>query len=234
MKVLALLLVLIGAGAVGALGAHHLMLLRAQRLDTTVRLENQPMQIRFLDTISAEALALGPLTLAPSGTVRAQIPFRQTLAVPIRDALAVQVDFEQAVPMSLNLDHTARIPVSTYADIEATTRADFAGIKSYRGLKVRARVPLEFELEVPIRIRYRGAAQIKLSGPALVRLDDALRVPVSEVLDARIGVSQRVSPSLATSLQLRMHPARDATAILVTDAELQCRASMQPQPETSR
>lgn len=213
-------LMLAGCATAGALAAYHQALAQAQTLDSTLHLHDQPMQIRFLDSMTATATAHGPLTFAPHGTVRAQIPFRQSVDVPFDDSLTVHVDIEQAVPLALDLDYIARVPVSTYADIETMTRTDFAGIKAYRGLKVRARVPLDFGLDVPIRIRYRGDVLIRLSGPATMGLRHTLRVPVDEVLDARIALDQRISQTLSAPVELRMHPGPEITAILVTEATL--------------
>lgn len=214
--------------AFGALGGRLLVLKSPSGLTLRFPLHDQPMRIRFVDPMQAVAHAKKRLVMAPQGTVDAVIPLRQTVEIPLQGRFPVQLGFERRVPLALDIDHVAQVPVTTHADIQASTRAAFGGIKGFRGLGIRAQVPLSFVLRVPIRIRFRGDAWIRYRGPGTLSVDHRLRTHLDERLRVRLVLDQRLTPVLTASVAFGMHPAAEATAIVVTDAQLASRLHLTP------
>lgn len=228
MKPRLLVALLLLSFAVGAPCGRLLALNPRPSLGLEFPLHDQAMRIHFLDTMEGVVHSKNRIIMAPQGSVDAVIPLRQDVEVPLRGRLPVQVGFDRRVPLDLDIEHVAQLPVSTHADIQASTRAAFGGIKGFRGLAIRARVPLDFTLQLPIRIHYRGDALIRYRGPAMLTGDHRMRAHLDERIRTQLVLDQRLAPVLTTSIALGMRPAAQATAIVVTDAQLASRLRLTP------
>ncbi|MFA5940663.1 MAG: hypothetical protein WC809_15005 [Sinimarinibacterium sp.] len=216
----ALLLAVVGASSAACLGLGVAALLTAAPawLQPDLLMEQQPMRIRFKQDMSGLTDAVRLERLVARGRVSAVLPLRETLKIPLRGRYRLHADIDQRVPVRMVVRHTVTIPVTTVAEIEAATQLQYAGVKQYRNVRFRARLPLQFDLQVPLEVRIDTLARVSGSMPLTVEMNHDMRVALSTDLRTRLDLDHEFRGARLGGMRVRLHPDPDPVNIVVTRA----------------
>lgn len=225
MKAAGLLLAVLLCAGMGAATSFGLAWAGQRYLRPTVLLEQQPMLIRFKDTMSATMQPVVVERMKVQGRIDTVVPFRQDLRVPLRGDYRVHVDFDHEVPVRMTIRHTVRVPIRTVADIEAATTFVYGGTKQYRNVGFRAKLPLQFEIDVPLEIEVDTMARVSGSAPMTATLNQDLRFWLDERLHTQLDLDNDFKRPLMGRMRVTLQPDPVPVRIMVTHAQLHWPAS---------
>jgi hypothetical protein len=216
---LVLLAVLIGAAIGGALVA--LWVLR--NVDARLLLSNQPAKITIDEKLQVTARALDNLNIRLDDTIKTQVPVDQIIKVPVKEQLQVMADFDGTIPIKMDVAVRDKIVLDQVLDLNAVVDAELLGDKLK--LPIRGKVPVKAVVPVTLDIPVDQPVRLKFTAPVGVRVQQALTVPLTTVIDAAIPIQADLSVPVRSDIPAEaiFKPEPIAATIVESDLRLPLR-----------
>lgn len=197
--VLLILLMSALAVAAGWWAWHHLAV--------NVALREQQALVRLPDALSVRAELTRQVAVRIDQTLPVRVPIQQDLLIPIKDAIPVQVSIDTVLPIRLDVPVRQTIHLDQTVDIDTQVRTRVLGFNLT--LPIQGRVPVKADVPVdmviPVRkdlpIAFTTMAQVRITEPLRTRIDtviqtqvpihEALRLPITEPVAARLTFPQQ-------------------------------------------
>ncbi|HEY0975239.1 MAG TPA: hypothetical protein VGE57_12160 [Solimonas sp.] len=213
-----------GIGAVGAVVIGGLLGYWAlMNLSLKLVLKNQPGMVTLPPEFDATASVTNVLDIIMKGTIKAKVPFKQTLDLPLQGRYNTEVELDTVVPVKFTVTYDGTIPVNTIADITARANFNFQDVKGFRQLDVKAKLPMKFNLPVRLVAPVDTGLRFAYHGPMMMGLDQTLRADVDTMIDTRLDVNQRVSAPVTADIPLRVRAPTHPLKAIITEADLAVR-----------
>jgi hypothetical protein len=167
-----------------------------------VQLRDQSARIVMPRQLSVRADVRNMVAVRLDHDLPVQVPIKQTLSIPMRDPINLNVKVDTVVPIDLD------VPVDQVIRVNQTIRLDTSVKTKILGFSVtvpivgdvplKADVPVKLSIPVHQRlpVSLTLPAQVQLSGPLPVKIDTVIKtvVPIHESL--RLPVTAPVSATL--------------------------------------
>lgn len=207
----AITVIAVGAGAGFALFG---------RLMLHLQLKDQPGAITLPPEFEATARVTNVLDIVMRGTIKARVPFRQRLDLPLEGRYRTEVELDTVVPVKFEVTYEGTIPVDTIADIEARANFNFQDVKGFRNMNIKAKLPMKMNLPVKLTAPVDTGLRFAYKGPMVMGLNQTLRADVDTLIDTSLKVDQRVSAPVTAEIPLRVFAPRHPIKALITQADL--------------
>lgn len=216
----------IGLGGLGAIVAGAFIgYWIFMQLTFSISLKNQPMAITLPLDFDVTAHVEEELDILMNGVIHAQVPFQQSLTLPLKGRYRSDVLLDAKVPVKFDVQYDGVIPVDTEADIEIVTDFNYMGAKTLRNLNIKAKLPMQFSLPVQLTAPVDQTIDLRYEGPLVMNLDQTIRTEVDTIINTSLAVNQRVrAPVIAKILMKTNGPPRPIRAI-VQEATIDGRVS---------
>ncbi len=213
-----------GAGAVGAIVVGGLLgYWLLMNLSLKLALKDQPGMVTLPPEFEATARVTNVLDLVMKGTIKAQVPFKQTLDLPLQGRYNTDVELDTVVPVKFTVSYDGTIPVNTIADITARANFNFQDVKGFRNLDIKAKLPMKFNLPVKLTAPVDTGLRFTYSGPMVMGLDQVIRADVDTLINTRLEVNQQVSAPVTAEIPLHVRAPTHPLKAIITDANLAVR-----------
>lgn len=211
----------LGVIVIGAFAGYYLL----THLVIGLSLKNQPGSVYFPPEFTAVARVTNNLDIKMDGVITAQVPFKQTLNLPLKGRYKADVEIDAPVPVKFDVVYDGTIPVDTFADITARADFNFQDVKTYRELEIKAKLPMKMALPVKLTAPVDTTIDFKYKGPLVMGLDQTIQAPVDTVLDTRLVVNQNVNTPVTADIPLKVTANDDEPVkVILTEANLELHA----------
>ena len=160
------------------------------------------------------------MDIVMDGVIEAQVPFKQTLDLPLKGRYTAEVEIDAPVPVQFDVVYDGTIPVDTFADITARADFNFQDVKTYRELEFKAKLPMKMALPVKLTAPVDTVIDFKYKGPLIMGLDQTIQADVDTILNTRLTVNQTVSTPVSAAIPLHIYAPHKAINILLDAPDL--------------
>lgn len=183
-------------------------------------LENQPITVALPQKTEMELRAKRNIDARLSGQIRAQVPLRQTLNLPVKGHYDTIIDLDTTTRLNTVIVYEGVIPVDTFADIEANASVNFQNVKRYKRLKVKAKLPMKLNIPVKLTVPVDQDVRLKYRGPLKVFIDHVIRAPMDTTLNTALKVDQVFNVPIRSKIPLDMTLPSTPVNAHIDDADL--------------
>ena len=168
-------------------------------------LNKQPGSVYLPIEFDATASITNNMDIIMDGVIEAQVPFKQTLNLPLQGRYKADVEIDAPVPVKFDVVYDGTIPVDTIADITARANFNFQDVKTYRELEFQAKLPMKMALPVKLTAPVDTTIDFKYKGPLVMGLNQTIQADVDTTLDTRLAVNQTVSTPVNAAIPLHIY-----------------------------
>lgn len=169
-----------------------------RNVDAHLLLRQQTATVSLPGNIPIKAKVLNNLDITLDTKLKTRVPVNQTITVPIRDTLHVQVAFDHDVPIKLKVPVHAMIPVDQTIPIDSTVKVDVLGVPVT--LPIKGNVPIKTQIPVNLTIPVDQQVHLKFTAPADVTLDEPIKLPLKTAIDTVVPIHGHLSVPLKSDL----------------------------------
>lgn len=212
------LAIVVGLGLVAGGGWLGFML--AMQLVVGLTLKEQPGLVQMPVESRASAVGNNPIRIKLNGTIAAQVPFKQTLQLPLHGRYDADVSFDTVVPIAFTIDYRGAIAVDTLATIRGVTDFNYQNVKRLRNVEFTAQIPLQFEQPVVLKVPVKADLRIVYHGPLTVNFDQTVSAPVDTTLHTRLHAVREIETPLLTRFDFDVRWPKTPVPVVITHADL--------------
>jgi hypothetical protein len=206
----------LGVIAIGAFAAYYLF----TSLYLGIALKDQPGSIYLPVEFDAIANVTNNMDIIMDGIIEAQVPFKQTLNLPLKGRYTAEVEIDAPVPVKFDVVYDGTIPVDTIADITARADFNFQDVKTYRELELKAKLPMKMALPVQLTAPVDTIIDFKYKGPLIMGLDQTIQADVDTTLNTQLKVKQTVSTPVTAAIPLHVYAPHKPINVILNAPDL--------------
>lgn len=180
-----------------------------RHLGAELALRDQMAQVAITQALPIDVQLQDGLELLVDGEVETTVPVNQVIRVPLQETLDVNVDFDGAVDVNLDVPFQTMVRVDEMMPLEAVLDVKIMGV--WTKLPIRGVLPIRLNVPVNTVVPVRQSLPLRFTQPARVALDQDISVP----LNTRI----KTSVPLHSVLQVPEPPPIKALATVLEPAE---------------
>lgn len=186
-------------------------------------LTDQPGLVLFPPTTYVSAMANNKITIKLNGTIDAEVPFKQTLELPLHGHYDTDARFDIVVPVEFTITYKGAIPVNSMATIHGVTDFNYQKVKRLRNVAFSAQIPLKFEQPISLVVPVKAKLHLVYHGPLGVQFNQTVSAPVDTVLHTHLFAVREITTPILARFGLNAHWPRTPVPVIIKHAELRLR-----------
>ena len=190
-----------------------------------IPIRDQKVAVSLPDKLEATVEVSNILEVAMGGLITTEVPFKQTLEVPLQGTYDLDVELRTPVPLKFNVAYEGIIPIDTEADVTIRTGINYKNLKSLRNLRIKTAIPLKFPLPVNLNVPVDDVIDLEYVGPLTADVDEVLIAPIDTVLKTRLPINQTVRTPVTAALPLELYPEQGPIKAILTTLDVELRPS---------
>lgn len=211
-----LLLGFVLAAGFGALAAWWIL----TRVDLSLPLENQPLQVIIPQDLTGKATVQGRLDLRLAETIRTRVPVNQRVQIPLKDRLDIVAIFDGEIPLRMNVRLKDEIPLSQVIDLDTTIEAFLPELGATLKIPLRGKAPIQTVVPVDLVIPVDQRVRLTFTSPVTAFIDQRLDVPLVTVIDADVPIDTDLAVPVLNDLEARVRLPVTPSRAVITEGEL--------------
>ncbi len=204
------LIVLVG-GVIGFLFYVHIFL--------GLTLTDQPGQIRFPPEMTAKVTATRPLAIQLKGIIDAQVPFKQTVQLPLHGTYQANLVLNTHVPLQFVIHYQGVVPIHAKTVVHTTTDLVVHSALLPK-FPLTLPIPLDFKQPVTLTVPVNTQLHLIYRGPISVTFNQTIAAPIDTVLHTHLKVDREVQAPILASFGLKVYPPQTPQSLIVKHADL--------------
>lgn len=208
------LIVLIGAGVIGALIAYFIF----TQVDVKLPLRDQPATVTLLDPLMGRGDVLRKLDIAIDDTIQTQVPVNQRVTIPIKDTLDLKLHFDGKVPLKLDIPVKETISLKQQVALDTVIDAQILGDK--HALPVQGTIPINEEVPIDLTVPVRKQVHLNFTAPVTAEIDQDLTVPLKTTINADVPIDSAFKVPVLNQLKGRIDMPDTPTKVVINKADL--------------
>lgn len=190
-----------------------------------IAIRDQQVAVSLPEKLDATVEVSNILEVAMGGLITTEVPFKQTLEVPLQGTYDLDVELRAPVPLKFNVAYDGIIPIDTEADVTIRTGINYKNLKSLRNLRIKTSIPLKFPLPVNLNVPVDDVVDLEYVGPLTADVDEVLTAPVDTVLKTRLPINQTVRTPVTAALPLALYPEQGPIKAILTTLDVALKPS---------
>ena len=175
--------------------------------------------VHFPPEFKAVATVTNSLDIVMDGVIEAQVPFKQTLNLPLKGRYSADVEISSPVPVKFDVVYDGTIPVDTIADITARADFNFQDVKTMRELEFTAKLPMKMSLPVKLLAPVDTIIDFTYKGPLVMGLDQTIQADVDTTLITRLKVNQKMTAPVTADIPLTIY-SPNPVKVIISEADI--------------
>lgn len=184
------------------------------------QLENQLISVTFPPAMQTRTRTTQPLEIRLDGVINTIVPVEQLLSVPLKGQYKTRFRIDAEIPLDLLLKVDTTIPVDVVADVDIDVDFDFQQVKRYRGVPVKAKVPVRQDIPLSVSVPIRHALKLTFEGPLDVAIDHDFTAPIDQRMTINATVDQVVTAPITSSFGMNVKAEQVPIRAVIDQAQL--------------
>lgn len=190
-----------------------------------IAIRDQQVAVELPEKLSATVEVSNILEVAMEGLISTEVPFNQSLEVPLQGRYDLDVDLRARVPLNFKVGYIGILPIDTEADVTIRTGINYKNLKSLRNLKIETSIPMQFPLPVNLNVPVDDVIDLEYVGRITADVDEVLVTNVDTVLKTRLPIKQTVRTPVTAALPLELYPEQGPVKAILTSLDVELRPS---------
>jgi len=185
-----------------------------------VSLSHQTGYLRLPPSATVLADATNDIAIKLKGRIDAEVPFNQTVALPLHGTYPADVALDTMVPVKFVIHYQGEVPVESSVALNGTTELVTQKHWYLPSFPLKADIPIRFNVPVSLAVPVDTQIRFVYQGPMQVTFNQTVTAPINTVLKTHLMVDKEVSTPIQASFGLKLSPSQTPLPIMLDHSDL--------------